>query len=47
MKEAVKLSESDEEVAHIDADNILCNLLINLGYKELISEYRKVRKWFS
>ena len=37
----------DIEVAHANADTILCNLLIELNYKDVVSEYRKIDKWFA
>ena len=36
----------DVEHAHATADDILCDLLITLGYKDVINEYKKVRKWY-
>lgn len=32
---------------HEDADFILCELLEELGYVELIEAYKKVPKWYS
>jgi hypothetical protein len=37
----------DTEGAHVDADNVLCDLLDDLGYSSVVAEYRKVRKWFA
>jgi len=37
----------DKEIAHCDADNILCDLLLTLGYDEVVVEYTKIDKWFS
>lgn len=45
MKECV--NNGDTEVAHIDADNILCDVLTQLGYKELVDLYEKVKKWYA
>jgi len=45
MKEAVKLH--DTEMAHGDADDILCDLLVSLGYVEVVNEYHKVDKWYA
>lgn len=36
-----------QEWDHEDADLILCDLLEELGYVELIEVYRKVPKWYS
>lgn len=45
MKECVK--NGDYETAHIDADDILCDVLKQLGAKELVDEFEKVRKWYA
>lgn len=37
----------DVECAHSDADDILCNLLIDLGYKEIVEAYSLVPKWYA
>ena len=37
----------DTELAHIDADDVLCELLKSLGYEDVVSEYQKVDKWFA
>lgn len=45
MKECV--NSGDTEVAHLDADAILCDVLTQLGYKELVDLYEKVKKWYA
>lgn len=45
MKECV--NNGDIEVAHLDADDILCDVLTQLGYKELVDLYKKVDKWYA
>lgn len=52
IEEAVKkmkdLSEvDDEEVAHAEADRILCEMLINVGYVELVEAWDKIHKFYS
>ncbi len=37
----------DKEEAHIDADEVLCKLLLTLGYKEVVKEYEKIDKWYA
>ena len=37
----------DTEVAHANADDILCTLLEELGYADVVAEYRKVSKWYA
>lgn len=43
----VEQANPDREVAHRNADDVLCNLLIELGYEAVVDEYNKVRKWFA
>lgn len=47
--EALKAEQvsDDTEEAHANADGILCNLLIDLGYKPIVDEYHKVSKWYA
>lgn len=37
----------DPEAAHGDADKILCELLIMLGYKEVVDAYAEIEKWYA
>lgn len=37
----------DAVEAHIAADQILCNLLVGLGYSDVVEKWRKVNKWYS
>ena len=37
----------DPEREHKMADDILCQLLTNLGYSEVVAEYDKVDKWYA
>ena len=39
--------DKDIECAHSNADNILCELLTTLGYVNIVTEYNKVKKWYS
>ena len=47
MYTLVKMSQDDPEVAHYRADNILCEVLIELGYDELVGIFNIIRKWYS
>ena len=38
-------SGDDKEADHIDADNVLLELLQSLGYDDVVTEYCKVPKW--
>ncbi len=37
----------DTEMSHIEADLIICDLLIELGFKDVVDEYDKVGKWYA
>ena len=45
LKELQK--SGDTEVAHSEADDVLCNLLNALGYTDVTDEYHKIDKWFA
>lgn len=45
MKEEV--ANGDTEIAHSNADDILCDLLMRLGYTRLVSLYHDVAKWYA
>ena len=32
---------------HLIADDTLCELLTSLGFTDIVSEYKKVRKWYA
>lgn len=36
----------DIEISHIEADEILCKILKELGYTEIVKAYNKVSKWY-
>jgi hypothetical protein len=40
-------AEEDTESAHIKADDLLCDLLTELGYGELIARYEAIGKWYA
>ena len=40
-------SNRDFEIAHGVADDVLCDLLRELGYGEVVDEYNEVGKWYS
>lgn len=35
----------DPEVAHKEADNVLCDFIRYLGYKDIVDEYDLIKKW--
>ena len=47
MKKCIELSKSDEEIAHIKADELLEEVLILLGHRDLVDLYTRVNKWYA
>lgn len=41
------IENDDTEVAHLKADDILCELLRDLGYNTLVDAYDEVAKWYA
>ena len=37
----------DREAAHKEADKVLCDLLLALGYPEVVQEFNKIKKWYA
>lgn len=51
-KEAIALlleiqKDDYAETAHVTADRVLCDLLRELGYGNVVEEYEKIDKWYS
>lgn len=50
-KEIARLQElakaMDYEIPHGEADDILCDVLRQLGYGDLVDAYDKVGKWYA
>lgn len=46
-KYLAQMKNCKSEADHENADYILCGLLEELGYKELVAAYREVQKWYS
>lgn len=38
-------NDKDTEHNHIEADKLLCELLITLGFKDVAKEYNQIKKW--
>lgn len=36
----------DPEIDHVEADNILCEIIAQLGYPEIVKEYDKIDKLY-
>jgi hypothetical protein len=39
--------DDDTEDAHKEADKILCEMLIKLGFEDVVKEYNEVGKWYA
>lgn len=37
---------TDTEEDHREADQILCSLLMNLGYEDVVRVYESITKWY-
>jgi len=37
----------DQEIAHMDADRVLCELLDSLGFHDVVLAYNAIPKWFA
>jgi len=43
----IEIGNSDTEMAHSNADMVLCLLLIDLGYGDVVAAYNQVEKWYA
>lgn len=43
----VALKCTDPETAHMAADAILCDLLSDLGYDDIVEAFKAVSKWYA
>lgn len=42
-----KNSNDDPEIAHSEADKVLCELITALGFKDVVEEWAKIKKWYA
>ena len=42
-----KLQSSDNEAAHSDMDNLMCELLKSLGYTEGVEVFQNQQRWYA
>lgn len=40
-------ADGDTEVAHCRADDVLCDILLQLGYDKAVAEFIKMAKWYA
>lgn len=41
------IDQEDEEVCHIEMDNLICNMLIDLGYEDGVYIFEHTKKWYA
>lgn len=41
------IQDNDPETAHMEADDLLCAMLVSLGFPKTVAEFRKVHKWYA
>lgn len=39
--------EMDTEEGHYEADSVLCSLLAELGFDDVVEQYAKIPKWYA
>ncbi len=39
--------DQDTEIAHVEADEVLCAVLKSLGCVEIVNEYEKIEEWYA
>jgi hypothetical protein len=37
----------DIDAEHCYADDVLCRLLVSLGYQDVVDEWAKIEKWYA
>ena len=48
IKRLVEIQKiNDTEQAHCDADDVIINLLADLGYSDVVAEFNKIEKWYA
>ncbi len=47
MTNMINLSKDDTEACHKGMDDLLCNLLVELGYEDVVQLFRKTEKWYA
>ena len=48
---ALKMSQialnTDEESSHLDADDLMCRVLIKMGYVDGVNVFKRMKKWYA
>lgn len=42
-----KREDGDQEDWHWEADRVLCELLISLGYEDVVTKWSAIPKWYA
>lgn len=41
------MENEDQETAHVHADDVLCGLLLHLGYDDIVDDFNEMPKWYA
>ncbi len=47
LQKIIEDAQGDVERQHAEADNLLCDLLTEMGFGSLVDDYRDIKKWFA
>lgn len=47
LRALAELNHGDVEANHCNADDILCQLLADFGYHEIVEAYEAIDKWYA
>jgi hypothetical protein len=47
MRNVEKEVGDDVEICHARADDLLCELLTQLGFQKVVDEFNKITKWYA
>lgn len=47
MKSLSTQENWDIETTHVEADDLLCELLVILGYSGVVNDFGKIEKWYA
>lgn len=47
LEELKKLGGDDPETDHVRADNLLCDILEQIGEDEIVKVFRSLEKWYA
>lgn len=47
LQKIAEICRADPEIAHTEADKLLCAALDKLGYHDIVEAWRRVPKWYA